>query len=187
MSTKSILVLKSSPRAEGNSNTLANELIRAAQGEGAQVSDFSLHDMNISPCDACDECNETDGICIIKDDMQTLYPELRQADVIVLASPVYWFTYSAQLKLCIDRWYAFGYEEYNPLRGKNFALILTFGDSDLHNSGGINAIHTIESMCRYLDANLAGIVHGMANDVGDAQKDAALMEKAFNMGQKLAN
>jgi len=186
MPRKSILVLKSSPRVDGNSNTLANELIRATENQKAQVKSFNLHEMKIQPCDACDECKQINGVCIIKDDMQLLYPKLRQADAIVLASPIYWFTYSAQLKLCIDRWYAFESDESHPLSGKHFGIILTYGDSDLYTSGGINAIHTFESMFRYLRANLVGIVHGKAMDIGDVQKNPTLMEKAFKLGKKLS-
>jgi len=67
-------------------------------------------DMQINPCDACDSCQETYGVCVIQDDMQALYPKIQKADALVLASPIYWFTFSVQLKTCIDHWYAF----YHP-------------------------------------------------------------------------
>ncbi len=183
---ENIVILKGSPRADGNSSTLANQVAAGATQSGAEVGIFDLHNMDIAPCDACDTCQETDGVCIIKDDMQTLYPKLRQADVIALASPVYWFNVSAQLKLCIDRWYALETSAGNALRGKKFALVLAYGDTDLYSSGGINAIHTIESICRYIGAEIVGIVHGTMMDVGDAQKQPELLEDAFKLGQKLA-
>lgn len=183
---KKILVLKSSPRINGNSNTLADWVAAGARESGAEVEVFSLHEMNIQPCDACNECRETGGVCVIGDDMQTLYPKLRQADGIVLASPIYWFTYSAQLKLCIDRWYALQAPDGNELAGKQFGIVLTYGDSDLHDSGGINAIHTFESTFRYIKADIAGIVHGSADGVGDIENQPALLEKANQLGRKLA-
>ncbi len=103
--TKRILILKGSPREKGNSAVLADQVAAAAHEAGAEVESICLQALDIRPCDACDACVETEGVCIIKDDMQAIYPKLLQADAIVLASPIYWFTVSAQLKLCIDRWY----------------------------------------------------------------------------------
>ncbi len=180
-----VLVLKGSPRETGNSSTLAARVAAGAREGGAEVESISLHEMDIRPCDACDACHETDGICVIKDDMQSLYPKLRRAQAIVIASPIYWFTISAQTKLCIDRWYALESRQGNALRGKKFGIVLTYGDSDLYTSGGINAIHTFESMFRYIGAEMVGIVHGTANDVGDVEKQPELMEKAYRLGQQL--
>ena len=185
MSAK-IVILKGSPRLNGNSSTLANQIAAGAKESGAELAIFDLHNMDIAPCDACETCQETDGVCIIKDDMQILYPKLRQADAIVLASPIYWFTISAQLKLCIDRWYAFESASGNALRGKKFAIVLAYGDTDLHSSGGINAIHTLESTCRYIGAEIVNIVHGSLLDVGDAANHPLLLNKAFKLGKMLA-
>jgi multimeric flavodoxin WrbA len=181
-----IVVLKGSPRVNGNSATLADQVAAGAIESGAEVESFVLHNMHIEPCDHCNNCQETDGVCVIKDDMQILYPKLRRADSIIIASPIYWFTISAQMKLCIDRWYAFETSQGSQLRGKKFGIVLTYGDTDLYTSGGINAIHTFESMFRYIRAEIVGIVHGTALDVGDAEKQPDLMEKAFRLGQRIA-
>ena len=105
MNGKQILILKSSPRKRANSSILADQVAAGAREAGAAVESFDLHKLNIRPCDACDFCQGA-AECVINDDMQMLYPRLRAADSIVIASPVYWFTLSAQAKLCIDRWYA---------------------------------------------------------------------------------
>jgi len=178
-----VLILKSSPREHGNSNSLARQVEMGAKEAGANVESLMLHHMDIRPCDACDDCQET-GVCVINDDMQQVYHLLEKADAIVIAGPVYWFTISAQAKLCIDRWYALSpFQE--KFRDKRIGIILTYGDPDLHSSGGINAIHTFESMFRYLGAEITGIVHGSAHEIGDAEKQPALMERAYNLGQKL--
>jgi len=181
---KFILVLKGSPRESGNSNLLAEQVVVGAKEAGAEVESFMLHHMDINPCDACDVCQET-GVCIVKDDMQTLYPLLEKADAIVIASPVYWFTISAQAKLCIDRWYALESPQGSALRGKQIGIVLTYGDTDLYTSGGINAIHNFESMFRYIGAEIKGMVYGTAHRIGDAEKQPALMEKAYQMGRQL--
>ena len=184
--TKRILILKGSPRAKGNSSVLAERVSDGARDTGASVESFYLHGLDIRPCDACDECLGANGVCVIKDDMQSLYPKVADADVIVFASPIYWFTINAQLKLFIDRLYAFQASNWKEFAGKKAAVVLTYGDSDLYTSGGINAIHTFETMCRYLKMEIVGMVYGTAMDIGDAEKQPELMENAYKLGQKLA-
>jgi multimeric flavodoxin WrbA len=185
--SKNILILKGSPREKGNRATLTAQVFAGAEQAGASVEDVYLHGMDIRPCDHCDFCQEDDDVgCVVEDDMQKLYPKLRQADVIVVASPIYWFTMSAQLKLCIDRWYAFETPQGSALRGKQLGIVLVYGDTDLYTSGGINAIHTFESMARYLKMDIRGIVHGTAMDIGDAEKRPELLERAYKLGQNLA-
>ncbi|MBM3151206.1 MAG: flavodoxin family protein [Chloroflexi bacterium] len=180
-----ILILKGSPRAGGNSAALADRVADGAREAGAEVEAVFLHDLDIRPCDACDNCIETGGVCIIKDDMQSIYQKLLSADAIVLASPVYWFTISAQLKACIDRWYGLQTAGWKQLAGKQVGVVLSYGDTDLYSSGGINAIHTIESMCRFLRMEIVGIVHGTLMDVGDAAKHPEFMEQACQLGRHL--
>ena len=184
--SKNILILKGSPRVKGNSAVLAGVVAAGAEEAGAVVEIFTLHNMDIHPCDACEICLETGGVCVIGDDMQILYPKLRQADGIVLASPIYWFTFSAQLKTCIDRWYAFEAAEENELTGKKFGIVLTYGDSDPYNSGAVNAIHTFQSIFSYINAEIVGMVYGTANDIGDVEKQPELMEQAYNLGKIIA-
>lgn len=184
---KKILVIKSSPRLNGNSSTLADRTVAGARDNGAQVDVYDLYNLDIGPCDACDNCRETDGVCVIGDDMQALYPKMREADAIILSSPIYWFTISAQMKAFIDRWYAMVTPEGHELVGKKFGIILTYGDSDPYNSGAVNAIHTFESMFRYIKAQIAGLIYGSADGVGDIEKNTALMEKAYRLGAKLAS
>ena len=122
---KNVLILKGSPRERGNSSVLADQVAAGVRAAGAEIESIYLHGLDIRPCDACDLCEEHDAGCIIQDDMQALYPKVAAADAIVLASPVYWFSFSAQMKLCIDRWYAFQSSQWQEMQGKQFALVLT--------------------------------------------------------------
>jgi multimeric flavodoxin WrbA len=180
-----LLILRGSPREKGNSAALAGQVAAGATDAGWQVESVSLQSMDIRPCDGCDLCKETGEYCAIEDDMQGLYPRLLEADALVLASPVYWFTYSAQLKLCIDRWYGLWNAKHEAFRGKPVGIVLTYGDTDLYTSGGINAIHTFESTFRFLDAPIVGMVYGSANDPGDAEKQPELMRAAYELGRKM--
>ncbi len=183
---KQILILKASPRERGNSATLADRLAIGAREAGAQVESIYLHSLDIRACDACDLCKEPGSGCVIEDDMQPLYPKLAQADAIVLASPIYWFTFSAQLKLCMDRWYAFQSSKWQELQNKPFGILLTYGDTDLYTSGAINAIHTFECMARFLHGELAGIVHASLDEADEAARQPALLDQAYQLGRQLA-
>jgi multimeric flavodoxin WrbA len=181
---KHILIFKGSPREKGNSSILADNAAEGAQAAGAEVETFSLHQMKIRPCDACDTCQET-GVCVLKDDMQLLYPKLQEAEAILVASPIYWFTMSAQTKLFIDRWYALESSQGNALKGKKFGIILTYGDTDPYSSGAINAIRSFQDIFRYIGADIAGMVYGSASDEGDVLKQPELLERAYKLGVKL--
>ncbi len=187
MTERKIVILKGSPRIKGNSTILADRVEAGARSAGAQVDSFSLHKMHIEPCSACDHCHVVEiGKCSIDDDMQQLFPLLRQADALVIASPVYWFTMSAQTKLCIDRWYSLEGQTGNALRGKQIAIILTYGDTDPFASGAINAIRTYQDMFHYVGAPIVKILHTTAMDAEDVLKQKELLEKAFRLGEKLA-
>lgn len=183
--TVKVLILKGSPREKGNSAVLAGRAAAGAKEAGAEVESIYLHSLDIRPCDGCDLCIEEGVPCVIEDDMQSLYPKILEAEALLLASPIYWFTYSAQLKLCIDRWYGLWNTHREAFRDKPVGIILTYGDTDLYTSGGINAIHTFETTFRFLHAPITGMVYGSASDVGDAEKQPELMQAAFELGLKL--
>ena len=187
MSKKKIVVLRGSPRKNGNSNTLADELTKGAQSKGADVHNFFLQDMLIEGCSGCDACQvNADEHCIIDDDMQKIYPIIKEADAVVYASAIYFFTYTAQIKAAIDRLYVFENPKGSSLMHKPVGILLTYGDSDQISSGVGNAIHSFEDMFRYLKSPILGIVHGTANHVGDIQKNTELMKEAYDLGVTLA-
>jgi multimeric flavodoxin WrbA len=184
--SKKVVILKSSPREKGNSSVLADQVQKGLEAQGATVESIFLHRMDIKACDACDACKSLDG-CIIDDDMKGLYDKLIAADVVVLASPIYWFTFNAQLKTFIDRWYGMETQGIRRFAGKKVGIVLAYGDSDFDRSGAINAIHTLESVFNYLQSEIVGIVSGSAMDIGDAEKDKDLMDKAYQLGVKLGS
>jgi multimeric flavodoxin WrbA len=188
MSRKRILIFMGSPRREGNSCTLAQQVEKGAKEAGAEVESFFLHDMNIRPCDACDACRgKTETDCILDDDMKDIFLKLRQADGIVIASPVYWFTVSAQTKLFMDRWYALGGPEGYALKGKRFGIVLTYADSDPFTSGAVNALRTFQDALNFIGASIVGMVYGSAWEAGEIRKNKELMEKGTELGRKLAS
>ncbi|UCG00971.1 MAG: flavodoxin family protein [Candidatus Heimdallarchaeota archaeon] len=188
MSQQKIVILKGSPRKKGNSNILADSLAKGAKASNAEVEEFFLQNMDIKPCNACDACiRKPEKGCIIDDDMQLIYPKLRSADSIVIASPIYWFNMSAQTKILIDRFYGLIEPQKHALRKKRIGIILTYGDTNEHSSGAINAINSFKDMFRYIGAEIVGIIHGSAMDAGQIRQNSELMDKAYNIGVELAS
>lgn len=187
MKQKNILILKGSPRQNGNSALLADLAAAGGAASGALVESFFLHGMHIEACSACEVCHEvTEGECDIQDDMQTLYPKIRIADSILIATPVYWFTMTAQIKLVIDRLYALETAHGNALKGKKIGIILTYGDTSLETSGGNNALHTFQDMFRYVGCEIVGVVHGTASRAGEIASQKDLLDQAEKLGRQLA-
>lgn len=100
--TVTVLGLAGSARRGGNTETLLDWCLGAAREEGAVVVKFALSDLDLHGCRACDACRDT-GVCIQKDDMEMLYPYLRNADSIVIAAPTYFMGVPAVPKMVIDR------------------------------------------------------------------------------------
>ena len=138
MAAKSVLILMGSPRKSGNSAVLCEHLATGAMRAGAHVETLYLDGMDINPCTGCNECQGEDANgCVIDDAMQEIYEKLRMADSIVFASPIYWFTVTAQLKTVIDRIYAVGGGDKNILKGKNFGVLLVYADANAKGRAGI--------------------------------------------------
>jgi multimeric flavodoxin WrbA len=187
MSGRKIVIVKGSPRKTGNSAALAEQVEAGARAAGAQVESYYLHGMDINPCDACDACQSAPySGCIVDDDMQTLYPKLLAADALVIASPVYWFTVSAQTKLFMDRCYALIDRDGWVLKGKKIGVVMTYGDSDPFNSGAINAFRTFQDGFGYVGAEIVGFVYGSASEAGEIRNNEAVMARAYGLGRKLA-
>jgi multimeric flavodoxin WrbA len=187
MKTPSVVIILGSPRKRGNSAALAMQVAEGAEAAGAAVETFYLHGMSIRPCDACNRCRKKmEANCVIDDDMQTLYPKLRQADAIVIASPVYWFTVSAQTKLFLDRCYALGGPDGYALTGKRIGIVLTYADPDPFSSGAVNALRMFQDAFRYIGAEIVDMVYGSAWKAGEIRKNEEVMQKARELGRQLA-
>ncbi|MGN1417284.1 MAG: flavodoxin family protein [Oscillospiraceae bacterium] len=123
--SKNILIISASPRKGGNSDTLCDEFLRGAMDSGNNAEKIFLRDKGINYCTGCGVCNNTHK-CVQKDDMAEILDKMVNADVIVLATPVYFYTMDAQLKTLIDR----TVPRYTEISGKEFYFIVTAADTD---------------------------------------------------------
>ena len=146
-----ILVLNGSPRINGNTSALVNAFMEGARESNHNVSVISVCRKKIGGCLACEYCHEKgNGQCIQQDDMQEIYPLLQQAEMIVLASPVYYHSFSGQLQCVINRIYALD----KPVKLKKAALILTSGSDNVYDG----AIYEYQkSFLEYLNLENMGI------------------------------
>lgn len=126
--SKNVLVISSSPRKGGNSDLLCDQFIKGAQEAGHHTEKISLREQKINYCTGCGVCNDTHR-CVQKDDMAALLDKLVQADVIVLATPVYFYSMDGQLKTFIDR----TVPRYTEISDKDFYFILTAADTQKKN------------------------------------------------------
>ncbi|MDO4568230.1 MAG: flavodoxin family protein [Clostridia bacterium] len=121
-----ILVLNGSPRPDGNTAALVNAFAEGAVQGGHSVTIVPVCQRNIAGCLACEYCHTTGGgKCIQRDDMQEVYPLLEAAEMIVLASPIYYHSFTGQLQCAINRIYALD----KPKRLKKAALIMSSGSN----------------------------------------------------------
>jgi len=177
---KKVIILSSSPRKGGNSDTLCDRFLAGAQEGGHAVEKIFLRDKAIGYCTGCGACTKGPKKCSQKDDMAKVLDQMVRADVIVMATPVYFYTMAAQMKTLIDRTCA----RYQEISNKEFYFILAAAD------GNKKALHrTLEGFRGFtscLDgAQEKGVVYGTgAWEVGDIL-DSPAMKEAFQMGFSL--
>ncbi len=174
---KKVLILSGSPRKNGNSDILCDEFARGAAEAGHQVEKIRVAEKSIGYCRACYACRGT-GVCAIKDDMDEIMQKMISADVLVLASPVYFYSVDAQLKALIDRTVA----RWTKVKDKEFYYIVTAADSDKK-----AAATTLACFRGYADcvegAREKGIVYGMGVYEKGEVKSTPAMTEAYEMGK----
>lgn len=127
-----ILVLNGSPRLKGNTKQMIDAFREGATSIGNKVDVIDVCRKKIAGCLACEYCHtKGNGICVQKDDMQEVYSLLGEADMLVIASPIYYHSVSGQLKCTLDRFYSAAYPR-KPRNLKKAAMILSSGDPEMY-------------------------------------------------------
>ena len=175
-----ILILSGSPRKGGNTDLLVEAFVKGAS-QKHHVEIVSVHDYKVNPCMGCNACFKSkDNTCVQKDDMQTIYDKMGHADMLVIASPVYFYGLSAQLKAVIDRC-------HNPIRDtfpiKKMALLLVGAATLPELFDSILAQYQLSLNFFKLEDAGRVLVRG-AKDKGDIKNTDALNE-AFELGKSL--
>ena len=185
-----IIALCGSPRKNGNTETLLKEAVRGIEEAGHVVHTFYLNAMKIKPCQDCGGCNDT-GKCILRDDMDQITDAIRDADRIILASPIFFFSLSAQAKLMIDRCQSFWCEKYllhksiDPGKSGRKGLLIMVGgmkkDIGIHcGEACAKAFFRTVSVPEHETIYYLGI-----DAKGDILNHPTAMQDAFESGRKL--
>lgn len=140
--SKNILVLTGSPRKGGNSDQLADAFIAGAQQAGHTVVKYTTADKKIRGCIACQTCFSKGVACSVSDDFNELAPLVEKADMIVFATPLYWFSFPTQLKAAIDKFFSFLIGQ-RALKIKECALLVCGGDNNESSFEGIVASYKL--------------------------------------------
>lgn len=177
---KNVLVISASPRKGGNSDTLCDEFIRGAQESGNHAEKIFLASKNIKYCIGCGVCNTTQK-CVQKDDMAEILDKMVEADVIVLATPVYFYTMDAQMKTLIDR----TVPRYTEIQNKDFYFILAAADTEQNMME-----RTIEGFRGFTQdcltgAREKGIIYGTGAWQAGEIKGTPAVKQAYEMGRNV--
>lgn len=162
-----ILVLNGSPRPNGNTKQMVNAFTEGAISANHQVNVVDVCKKEIKGCIACEYCHtKGHGVCVQKDDMQEVYDFLKETDMLVIASPIYYHGISGQLKCVIDRFYSAAYPS-RPPRLKKIAMILSSGDADMYQG----AMFSFEGdFLGYLGLENMGVFTAHGSENGSAKK-----------------
>ena len=171
------MILEGSPCRNGNSAILSGEFVRGAEEAGCSVEKVQIAGKKIAGCLGCNACYRNGGVCVQKDDMVEIREKMLAADVIVLASPIYFYSMTAQMKAVMDRSYAF----YQQLAGKTFYFLITCGAPDAAFTETMLAALRGYTCC-IPNAKAGGYVLGVgAMEAGEIRGTAAMTE-AYQLG-----
>jgi len=173
-----ILAINSSPR-KGNTDFMLDTILNSAKNNGAEIEIIELRKQNIKFCGGGDNCCPVKLKCHIEDDMLNIYPKLEQADIIILASPCYFFNVTARMKNFIDRCNPYFFSK--KLKGKKFFLISVGG----HEPSIKEAIRAMENFLKGIDAKVVGSYQAVADKAGELDKNHKVIKELKNIGSKL--
>ncbi len=177
-----ILIVNSSARVKGNSRALSAKVAEGATKAGHAVKTVEIGTMPIKPCIGCETCQTTKpGECVFKDDMSALYPEIVSADILILSSPIYFFSMNGQMKQFMDRLYPL----MESFKSKKIGAVFSYGDDDPVLSGAVNAVRILQDICRYLGIPWIGAMYGTVHELGAIDHAPELLVKAEAFGAAL--
>lgn len=177
---KKIFIVSSTPRANGNSDILAEEFARGAREAGHSVDKVNIRDMELQFCIGCLDCQKT-GKCVLRDGMNELYGRIKNADILVFATPIYFYEMSGQLKTFLDR--------LNPLypkRNKFSAVYLLIAAAEDEESAADGAIKGVQGWIDCFDGvRLAETVKGVGAGEAGAIRDTSAPTAAYEAGKRV--
>ena len=177
-----ILAIVGSPRLKGNTNYLVDQALEEAAKLGAQVEKIILSKYEVNPCLGHDDCASFE-FCLQKDDAAWILDRFREADGVILATPVYWYNVSAQMKTFIDRNY-FPYKHDLKYKARVVGIIVVAEMEAIEDT-----LHTLNQFINWSFEVKEGkifTVYGYANKLGEVKDNLTLVEDARKLGRQMA-
>ena len=180
---KRIVVLNGSPRPNWNTSAIIKAFTEGAEGAGNTVTTFFLDGMNINGCKGCFGGGKNhDSPCVQKDEMDKIYPAYKEADIVVIASPLYYYNLSGQIRIAFDRLFAVAECDANYLNPIKDCVLLMAADEE----------NSFDEVIRYYDGltkrigwnSLGMVLAGGVNKIGDIEGKPAL-EEARKLGSRI--
>ncbi len=179
---KNIIILNGSPRKKGNTSSLVNSFTEGAKSSGNNVTEFFLNDMNIHGCKGCFGGGKNpDSPCSQKDDMDKIYPPYKNADIVVLATPLYYWTISGQLKTAFDRLFAVAECDPDCRNPKKDCILIMAAEGH----GFDETLYWYDNLEKHMGwKNIGKILCGSVMNIGDTEGRTELKE-AFELGKSI--
>jgi len=175
-----ILALIGSPRREGNTDLLVEQILKVSRTKGHTTEKLFLYDYTISLCVDCRNCKKGDYLCCVNDEMQQIYPKMEAADLIIFGTPLYWYGPTAKMKILLDRMRPF--VANGRLKGKKAVVVTPSAE-------GAKACGPLLEMFRmsfeYLGMEFSGEVLVKAYEKGEILKNRRENERAYELGASL--
>jgi len=189
-----ILALNGSPRMGGNTEILLEETLKGVKEQGGEVTVYNLNSLTLRPCQHCGGCDAT-GRCVIQDDMQAIHKDVRTSDRIIIASPIFFFSVSAQTKMVIDRCQAFWAEKYvhkkpvppGPFGRKGLLLLVGGMKQNEKNQGYLCAEATTRAFFRTVNVQEhLTLAYDHVDEKEAIRKHPTALKEVYEAGRKLA-
>jgi len=179
-----VLALQGSPRLSGNTQTLLNAFLGGLPSE-AQIHRYNVSKLNVHPCTSCYACKNL-GRCVISDDMKLLYPALAKHPLVIIATPIYFYGFSAQLKAVVDRCQTFWNNPQTRIDSRTSVLLLTGGAADKSRAGRDAVESCARIFCECIGAPLKHTLAALGTDANPAVEQQELLTQAAILAKELS-
>ena len=175
-----ISILNGSPRLKGNTSTIVEQLSNGIDQNKHEVSSINVTKKKVAGCTACLYCRDHNGQCVHKDDTNEMLETLLDSDLIIFASPVYWWGISAQLKQVVDKFYA----NMEGMKNKKYGIV-SVGGANLNNIQYELISKQFQSIAGFLSWENILDESESAHDENDIRNNEKTMEKYLTIGQNI--
>lgn len=177
-----ILALNGSPRKQGNTDILIDEILLGARSKGLLAEKLRLYDYEIQPCIDCRRCKQSEAgyTCALKDGMAEIYAKLEAADIIIFGTPIYWYGPTAKMKLLIDRLRPF--IASRKLSGKR-GIVVVPSEEGPDCCGPL--LEMLRMSFEYLGMSMGESIQARAYEQGEIRQSPGELERAYRLGASL--